>query len=137
MSDLKRRRTPAVQEATQSPTMLLPGRHLRWEAVDDSQARANVRDGELNASMVCSFSPEGALTRCQSDDRMLRFTGEVPSRWVSARWVMERGDYRQFGTLRLPTVMSVRWLLPEGEFEQVRAKTVAVDFDVAARYPAQ
>lgn len=124
-------------EATQSPTMLLPGRHLRWEAVDDSRARANVRDGELNASMVCSFSPEGALTRCQSDDRMLRFTGEVPSRWVSARWVMERGDYRQFGTLRLPTVMSVRWLLPEGEFEQVRAKTVAVDFDVTARYPAQ
>ena len=124
-------------EATQSPTMLLPGRHLRWEAVDDRRARAHVNDGALSASMLCSFETEGALTRCESDDRLLRFSGDVPQRWVGARWVMTRSDYRPFGALRVPTTMSVTWLMPEGEFEQVRARTIAVDFDTAAPYPAK
>ncbi|NRF70187.1 hypothetical protein HLB44_24575 [Aquincola sp. S2] len=123
-------------EATQSPTMLLPGRHLRWEAVDEQRARAHVKDGALAASMVCSFAADGALTRCESDHRKLRFAGEVPERWVGARWVMNRGDYQAFGPLRVPTTMNVIWQLPEGDFEQVRAKTLAVDFDVAERYPA-
>ena len=124
-------------EATQSPTMLLPGRHLRWEAVDAQRARAHVKDGALTASMLCSFEADGALTRCESDDRLLRFTGDVPQRWVGARWVMTRGDYRPFGALRVPTTMSVTWQLPEGDFEQVRAKTTAVDFDTAAPYTAK
>jgi hypothetical protein len=124
-------------EATQSPTMLLPGRHLRWEAVDEQRARAHVKDGTVTASMLCSFEADGALTRCESDDRLLRFAGDVPQRWVGARWVMTRGDYRPFGALRLPTAMSVRWLMPDGDFEQVRAKTVAVDFDTAEPYPSK
>lgn len=124
-------------EATQSPTMLLPGRHLRWEAVDEQRARAHVKDGAVSGTMLCSFEADGALTRCESDDRLLRFTGEVPQRWVGARWVMTRVDYRAFGALRVPTTMSVSWQMPEGEFEQVRAKTIAVDFDTAAPYPTK
>jgi hypothetical protein len=123
-------------EATQSPTMLLPGRHLRWEAVDAQSARAHVRDGALNASMLCRFDADGALTRCESEDRLLRFAGDVPQRWVGARWVMTRSDYRPLGALRVPTTMSVTWQLPDGDFEQVRAKTTAVDVDTAAPYPA-
>lgn len=121
-------------EATQSPTMLLPGRNLQWEAVDERRARAKVRDGALTASMVCDFTDEGALTRCESDDRLLRFTGDVAQRWIPARWVMKRGDYKNFGALRVPTTMSVVWQLPDGEFEQVRSTTQALDFDVAEPY---
>jgi len=121
-------------EATQSPTMLRPGPHLRWEAVDAGRARAVVRDGELEARMVCSFEASGALTRCESDDRMFRYSGDVAERWVSARWVMTRGDYREFGGLRVPTTMSVSWVLPGGEYEQVRSRTTALDFDVLSQH---
>lgn len=121
-------------EATQSPTMLRPGRHLRWEAVDDRRARAVVQDGELQARMVCSFEPDGALTRCESDDRMLRYNGDVRERWVGARWVMTRGDYREMSGLRVPTSLTVSWQFPGGEYEQVRARTTAIDFDVLQAY---
>lgn len=121
-------------EATQSPTMLLPGPNLQWEAVDEQRARARVHDGALSASMVCTFDADGALRRCESEDRLLRFSGDVPERWVPARWVMIRGDYRSMGGLRVPTTMSVSWQMPEGEFEQVRATTGSIDFDVAEPY---
>lgn len=121
-------------EATQSPTMLRPGRHLRWEPVDEARARAVVQDGGLQARMVCSFDPEGALTQCESDDRMLRYNGDVAERWVAARWIMVRGEYREVGGLRVPTLLSVRWQFPGGVFEQVRARTTAIDFDVVQAY---
>lgn len=116
-------------EATQAPTMLLPGAHLRWEAVDAGSARAFVRDGGVTASMLCRFDTEGALTQCESDDRLLRFSGDVAERWVPARWVMTRGNYREMAGLRLPTTMSVRWVLGKTEFEQVRETIEAVRFD--------
>ncbi len=121
-------------EATQSPTMLRPVPHLRWEAVDAGRARAVVRDGDLEARMVCSFLETGELTRCESDDRMLRYNGDVAQRWIPARWVMTRGDYRDIGGVRVPTTMSVSWVLPGGEYEQVRARTTALDFDVRQPY---
>lgn len=117
-------------EATQSPTMLLPGKHLRWEAVDDTRARAVMRDHGVEARMVCSFDPEGALTECESEDRLLRYSGDVAERWIPARWVMTRSDYREQERLRLPTRMSVSWRLPGGEFEQLRAAVETVSFEV-------
>lgn len=117
-------------EATQSPTMLRPGPHLRWEPVDDRRARAVMRDGPFEARMVCDFDAEGALTRCESDDRLLRFSGDVPRRWVPVRWVMTRGDYREIAGLRVPTTMSVGWAFPDGVWEQVRARVLELDFDV-------
>jgi hypothetical protein len=123
-------------EATQSPTMLLPGAHLRWEPVDANHARAVAQDGAHTARMVCHFAASGELSRCESDDRMFRYTGNVPERWVSARWVMTRSDYRTFGALRVPTAMRVSWKLPGGEFEQLRWRTTEIDFDVREPYPA-
>lgn len=121
-------------EATQSPTMLRPGKHLRWEAVDERHARAVVQDGVLQARMLCRFETDGALTRCESDDRMLRYSGDVRERWVPARWVMTRGDYQPMAGLRVPTRLSVSWQFPGGEYEQVRARTTAIDFDVLQPY---
>lgn len=115
-------------EATQAPALLMPGTHLRWEPLDDARARAHMRDGAVEATMVCSFSPEGALTQCETGQRLLRFSGDVPERWVQATWRMERGEYRELGGLRLPTTMSVRWVFPSGEWEQVRARIDDVRF---------
>ena len=118
-------------EATQSPTMLMPSRWLRWEPVSDSRARAVLQHGSARASMECHFEPGGALTRCESDDRLLRYSGEVPERWIGARWIMTRTDYQDMGGLRLPTRMAVHWRLGESEFEQVRARIESVAFTPA------
>lgn len=122
-------------EATQAPAMLMPGPHLRWEAVDAHSARAHMRDGAVAASMLCRFDAEGALTQCESGGRLLRYSGEVRERWIPARWVMVRGNYKETAGLRLPTTMSIRWVLPGGEFEQVRESIDEVLFDEPGAAP--
>ena len=83
--------------------------------------------------MLCRFDAQGALTECESNDRKLRFSGDVAERWVPARWVMTRGNYREMAGLRLPTTMSIRWVLGGGEFEQVREVIDEVVFETAGR----
>ena len=122
-------------EATQAPAMLLPSPHLRWEPLSDTAARAVLRHGPTEARMECHFEPSGALSRCESDDRLLRYSGDVPERWIAARWIMTRTDYQPMAGLRLPTRMGVRWRLAGGEeFEQVRARITEVQL---APGPAQ
>lgn len=120
-------------EATQSPTMLLPSQYLRWEAVSDSQARMVVNDRGETAQLLCDFSAEGALTQCQSDDRLLRFSAQK-DKWVKARWVMKRSDYRVSAGLRVPSVLEVIWRFGPDEFVQVRARVTEIDHNVRARY---
>lgn len=122
-------------EATQSPTMLMPSSWLRWEPISDGAARAVLRHGATQASMDCHFEPDGALTRCESDDRLLRYSGDVPERWIAARWIMTRTDYQLLDGLRLPTRMTVHWRLGESEFEQVRARIESVAFTPPAPQP--
>lgn len=120
-------------EATQSPTMLLPSQYLRWEAVNDRQARMIVNDRGETAQLLCDFSAEGALTQCQSDDRMLRFSGQK-DKWFKAGWVMKRGEYKQFGELRVPSTLEVSWKFGDGEFAQVRARITDIDHNVRLKY---
>lgn len=120
-------------EATQSPTMLLPSQYLRWEAVSDQQARMVVNDRGETAQLLCDFSAEGALTQCQSDDRMLRFSGQK-DKWFNARWVMKRGEYKQFGELRVPSTLEVSWQFGADEFAQVRARVTDIDHNVRLKY---
>ena len=44
-----------LAEAAWYPTALLPGRNLRWEAVDGSSARAVLQDGEISLSLLFRF----------------------------------------------------------------------------------
>lgn len=50
------------------PTALLPGGPVRWEAIDDSHARAIVSGSGLESSLVATFRPDGSLPR--SDDAL-------------------------------------------------------------------
>lgn len=46
-----------LAESPWLPTALLPGPRLAWRALDDTRARATVRDGPTEVSAVFEFSP--------------------------------------------------------------------------------
>lgn len=55
-------------EAAVCPTALLPGGPVTWEAVDDDHARARVRHGGLQASLLGTFDAGGRLRQFDAEE---------------------------------------------------------------------
>jgi hypothetical protein len=112
-------------EAVWFPSALVPagdGR-IRWEALDDSTARAIVTDGEVTAMADFSFAPSGEILSM----RALRYRDMggsgvlTPFEGQYATWV-RRGGYM------VPGSAEVAWLLPEGRYAYWRARPERIDY---------
>ena len=56
-------------EAAWYPTALLPSQGVRWEAIDDTSARATLTDGATTVSLVFQFNAEGAIATFRAEAR--------------------------------------------------------------------
>ncbi|MDF2773299.1 MAG: hypothetical protein K0S86_2794 [Geminicoccaceae bacterium] len=115
-------------EALWFPTALLPtgpnGEGVRWDAVNESTARATMTDGGTAVSAEFHFAPTGEITRMTA----MRY------RDVNGTGVLTpfEGQYRTYGRhdgVLIPMAAEVAWLLPEGRFPYWRGRPVAVRYD--------
>ncbi|WP_319532822.1 DUF6920 family protein [uncultured Cohaesibacter sp.] len=84
-------------ESALYPQALLPGGHVRWEAIDDDSARAIVSSGGMEASMVAYFDAEGRMTFMQAEE-----DGDLTTSYHGSGEHVARSDYRQVGNLMIP-----------------------------------
>ena len=115
-------------EALWFQTALLPtgpnGEGVRWDAVNESTARATMTDGGTAVSAEFHFAPTGEITRMTA----MRY------RDVNGTGVLTpfEGQYRTYGRhdgVLIPMAAEVAWLLPEGRFPYWRGRPVAVRYD--------
>ena len=99
-------------------SILAPGAladpRVRWEAVDDTTARAFYRIGVDTVSAVLVFDDRGRLRDFVSDDR-LRAAADGRA-FTAERWstpILESGEEHGYTG---PTRAEARWHPPEGEF---------------------
>lgn len=114
----------AFAERVWLPTALLPGRGVRWEALDGSSARATLTDHGIVVSMVAHFAPGGEIERVE----MLRYRD---AGGVGAPTPFEGRfrAYRRIEGMMVPTEGEVAWLLPEGRFDYWKARIVSVRYE--------
>ncbi|MFV0253873.1 MAG: DUF6920 family protein [Beutenbergiaceae bacterium] len=79
------------------PAALLPGGPVRWEAIDDSHARAIVSADGLEASLVATFRADGSL-----ESLMAEHDGDLTTPYHGSGEHVARGDYRLVDGLMLP-----------------------------------
>jgi hypothetical protein len=113
-------------EAVWFPTALLPGKGVRWDAVDDSTARATVRDGEVHVSGDFRFAPTGEPTGLTAQ-RYRDANGESVLTPFEGRYA----SFTRFGGVMIPTEAEAAWLLPEGRFVYWRGRPVEVRYELA------
>lgn len=124
-------------EAVWFPTALLPGtesgRGIRWEAVDDSTARATVTDGAITATGEFHFAPTGEIVRMTA----LRYR-DVGGTAVLTPFEGRYGKYEQRAGAMVPARAEVAWLLPEGYFAYWRGRPERIEYEYEfASAPAQ
>lgn len=112
-------------EAVWFPTALLPGGAVRWEAVDDSTARATVTDGEVDATAEFHFARTGEIKRMTA----MRYR-DVDGTAVRTPFEGRYGAYERRSGIMVPSEAEVAWRLPQGRFPYWRGSPRAVEYEV-------
>jgi hypothetical protein len=79
------------------PVALLPGGPVRWEAMDDSHARATVSGFGLEASLVATFRPDGSLESFHAEE-----DGDLATPYHGSGEHVLRSDYRPVSGMMIP-----------------------------------
>jgi hypothetical protein len=99
-----------LAEAPWYPTALLPSQGVRWEAVDETSAKATLRDGDVAATLLFRFDADGLVASVAAEARGRTLQGKVvPTPWKGRWW-----NYEERGGMRVPTEGEVAWVLPGG-----------------------
>lgn len=112
-----------LAEGAWLPTALLPSAGVRWEAVDDSTARATLTDATTTVSMDVRFGPEGEIARIAAQ----RYR-DVDGKAVLTPWAGSFRAYTRIDGMMVPLESEVGWVLPDGWFPYFRARNVKLEY---------
>ncbi|MGB5959506.1 MAG: DUF6544 family protein [Coleofasciculaceae cyanobacterium] len=104
------------------PTALLPSQGVRWEAIDDTSARATLTDGATNVSLVFQFNAEGAIATMRAEARYRDKLNAMP--WCGRFW-----EYSVQGGMLIPLEGEVGWEYPEGTRLYFKGRTTEINYE--------
>jgi hypothetical protein len=107
------------------PTALLPSQGVQWTAVDDSSARAALKDGDISLTLLFRFDEAGLIASVRAEARGRTVGREViPTPW-EGRW----RDYELRDGMRVPLEGEVAWILPEGPKPYWRGRITSLSYE--------
>ena len=118
---------PFFAEAAWYPTALLPSQGVRWEAVDDTSARATLTDGSLAVTMLFRFNATGLIDTARAESRARVVDGKTES----APWQGRFWNYTERDGMQVPLDGEVAWMLPEGAKPYWRGTSTALSYELA------
>lgn len=112
-------------ESVVYPTALLPSQGVQWEAVDESSAKATLRDGAISLTLLFRFNSENLIESVRAEERGRAVKGQViPTPW-EGRW----SDYQFRDGMLIPTAGEVVWILPEGSKPYWRGQITQIQYE--------
>jgi hypothetical protein len=106
------------------PTALLPSQGVRWEAIDDTSARATLTDGATTVSLVFRFNAEGAIETMRAEARNRDALTTMP--WNGRFW-----EYAVRNEMLIPLQGEVGWEYPEGTRLYYKGKVTEINYEFA------
>ena len=114
-------------EAAWYPTALLPSQGVKWEAVNDTSAKATLKDNEITLTMLFSFNDDDLIQSVRAEARERTVAGAViPTPW-EGRW----NEYALRSGMRIPIAGEVAWMLPEGPQHYWRGRITTIRYEFA------
>jgi hypothetical protein len=112
-------------EATWYPTALLPSQGVRWDAIDDTSARATLTDGAITVSLVFQFNAEGAIATMWAEARYRDKLTAMP--WCGRFW-----EYSVRNGMLIPLEGEVGWEHPEGTRLYFKGRITEINYEFAS-----
>lgn len=115
-------------EAAWYPTALLPSQGVRWEAADDTSARATLTDGKLAVTLLFRFNKDGLIESARAE---ARGRGVTDGKMAFAPWQCRFWNYAVRDGMRIPLQGEVAWILPDGAKLYYRGTTTTLNYEFA------
>jgi hypothetical protein len=96
--------------------------YLRWEFIDDHQARVTMEYGGTSASGVYLFNDDGSVAGFEA----LRY-GDFDGTYRKEKWSVATKGYKTFNGIRIGNKSEVTWKLKEGDFKWLKLEITGVD----------
>ncbi len=112
-------------EALWYPTALLPSQGVRWEAIDDTSARATLTDGATTVFAVFQFNAEGTINTFRTEARYRDKLTAMP--WGGRFW-----DYSIRNGMLIPLEGEVGWEYPEGTRLYFKGRITEINHEFAS-----
>ncbi|WP_396136531.1 DUF6920 family protein, partial [Chamaesiphon sp. VAR_48_metabat_403] len=106
------------------PTALLPSQGVRWEAIDDTSARATFTDAPTTVSLVFRFNAEGTIETMRAEARYRDKLTAMP--WSGRFW-----DYSVCNEMLIPLQGEVGWEYPDGIRLYYKGKVTEINYEFA------
>jgi hypothetical protein len=95
-------------EAAWYPTALLPSQGVSWQAVSDRSAQGTLTEGDINITLLVTFSEQDLIDSVQAEARGRTVGGKViPTPWYGRFW-----NYEERSGMQVPIDGEVAWSLP-------------------------
>jgi hypothetical protein len=115
-------------EAVWFPTALLPSQGVKWEAVDDTRARAMIVAKDVTTSLEFRFDANGLVASAYAAERIFD-DGKSPP--TPHPWLARNLRYGDFGDMKVPVDSTVEWLFPAGAYAYWRGQPVEIEYGFA------
>src|ERR1700682_5826593 len=97
----------------------------RWEAVDETSAKATLYDRNVTVTLLIRFDERGLIASARADVRGRAVPGSV----VPTPWAAYYRNYAVPDGMRVPLEGEVAWLLPEWPKSYWRSRITALTYD--------
>ena len=99
--------------------------YVKWEAIDDLNAKAIISCYGLSASGVFTFNEDGEILSFVTDDRSAATTDGSSEK---VKWSASCGDYIQVDGIKKPTVFKAIWHYKEGDLVYFDGKGTITEY---------
>ena len=106
------------------PTALLPSQGVRWEAIDNTSARATLTDAPTTVSLVFRFNAQGTIETMRAEARYRDKLTAMP--WSGRFW-----DYSTRNGMLIPLEGEVGWEYPDGIRFYYKGKVTEINYEFA------
>ena len=101
-----------LSEGVWFPTALLPGKYLKWSAINENTARLVFGDEGLSVSFLVTFNDQDEIAQMETE----RFMGAGKS----ATWITKMTAYKERNGIKIPTRAEAMWRLEDADFSYAR-----------------
>ncbi len=97
-------------ESAWYPTALLPSQGVRWQAVDETSAKATIVDGTITLTLLFRFNEAGLIDTVRAESR----GAGVGKDMVMLPWDCGLSDYQRQDGMLIPRRGEAAWIRTEG-----------------------